>query len=255
MAMTFNGNEIENANYIVTDIDHYSIPKKDIDIFALSYANKSAITTVDYPSKMIKVTGYIRCDDTYSLGAYIDIYKSYLSAKDANLDIDFNSTTRRYIATANKVDIKRSLSRNYATVAVDFICPEPFGVETSSTSFGTEANWTAATKTFQDAINGTAPIQYPIITITIDALTGTGDYIQISNNANGQEMLLYGLGFAASDVLVIDCFERTVTVNGVAVDYLGAFLELTLGENDITYADGFDTRTVDIDIDYYKRYL
>lgn len=255
MAMTFDGNFIESDNFHITQIDHYSIPSKDVPIRALAFANKSSIPWSNYPDKGIKVEGYIKCDDTYSLEAYIDILKGYLTAQDAELDIDYNSGTRRYIATVNRTDIKRTDSKKFASFTIDFICSQPFGVETSSTSLVSEANYTSSSNTYSRYIYGTAPYQYPIITITIDALTGTGDYIQISNDNNGQTMLLYGLGLSATDVIVIDTFERTVTLNGATVDYFGTFLELGTGWQSITYTDGFDTRTVDIDIIYYKRYL
>jgi len=259
MALTFDGFTIENSNFIITAIDHYSIPVKDMDLYKMAYANKSSIATTNYPSKLIKVTGYIQCDDTYSLEAYIDIFKGYLTAEEADLDIDYNGGTRRYTATANKVDVKWTISSKHAYFDVEFICTDPFGRATTLTSFGSETGYTSATLTVQSAIFGTAPIQLPIITITLNTVTGTGDYIQISNDKNGQVLLIYGQGLADDDVIVIDSYERTVTVNGVLVDYLGTFLEMTPGNNptsgSVTYSDGFDTRNIDIDFEYYKRYL
>lgn len=55
--------------------------------------------------------------------------------------------------------------------------------------------------------------------------------------------------------ITINCDERSITVNGNDVDYFGTFLELELGANSLTYSDGFDTRTVDIVAEYYKRYM
>lgn len=258
MAMTFNGYEIQNANFRITDIDHYGIPKKDVDLYALAYANKSSIATIDYPNKGIKVEGYIKCDDAYAVEAYIDILKGYLVGKNKELNIDYSgylAGQRQYIATANKVDIKRTNSKNYATFTIDFICAEPFGTETSSQTITNTTGHTASTLTIDATTQGNAPVQYPIITITINSLTGTGDYIQITNDANGQDMLITGQSLAASDVLVIDTFERTVKINGVNTDYLGSFLELEPGENSLTYSDGFTTRNVDINIIYYRRWL
>jgi phage-related protein len=79
--------------------------------------------------------------------------------------------------------------------------------------------------------------------------------VQISNDNNNQELLIYGLGLVAGDVIIIDCVERTVTVNGNEVNYYGTFLELEPGANSITYTDGFTTRTVDVTATYVKRWL
>lgn len=255
MATTFNGWAIENANFVIEDIDHRGAPQTDLSIFSMADSDKSALADVDYPSKKIRITGKIICDDTYELGAYIDIFKSYLTGQEKNLDIDWNGSTRRYIATANDVRINRTISKRHADFRVDFICTEPMGVDTATTSFSTASGVTTASATYSEAVNGTAPYQYPIITITINSLTAGDDWIKVSNNSNGQEILVYQPTFAVNDVLVIDSFERTVKINDVETDYLGAFIEWTLGEQSITYSDGFTARNVDIDIDYYKRYL
>ena len=143
----------------------------------------------------------------------------------------------------------------WASFTVEFICPQPFGVDTTATTITNSANYTSATLNVTPTIAGSAPVQYPVITITIDALTGTGDYIQITDDNTGQEMLIYGFSLTAGDVLVIDSFTRTVTINDVEIDYRGAFLELEPGAQSITYTDGFTTRTVDILMEYYKRWL
>lgn len=255
MALKFNGNTIQNSNYRITDIDHYSIPNKDIGLFGLAYANKSSISGIDYPSKVINVTGYIICDSSHSLESYVDTFKGYFNKTDGNLDIDYNSTTRRYVATVNKLGISRTSGKKAVSFNIEFICSQPFGADIALTVLGSSTAYTAATKTYTPTVAGTAPVQYPIITITLNALTGTADYIQISNNKNGQEMLLYGLALVATNVIVIDSYERTVKVNGNPVDYLGSFLELDVGVASITYSDGFLTRDVDINISYYKRYV
>lgn len=255
MAMTFDGNTIQSSTFVLTEIDHYSLPTKDAPLFPLAFANKSSIPWTNYPNKGIRVTGYIFCDTNDSLEGKIDLFKSYLTSQDANLDIDYDGGTRRYIATVNRCDIKKSISSKAATFTLEFICTQPFGVATTPTELVDELAYTSSSDTYPLTIEGTAPYQYPLITITINTLTGTGDYVQISNDNNGQEMLIYGVGLVNGDVVYIDTFNRLVTVNGDPVDYLGTFLELERGSQSITYTDGFTTRSVDIYIEYYKRYL
>lgn len=254
--MQFDGNTITSPVFVLTEIDHYSIPTKDVPIYKLAFANKSSIPWTNYPSKGIRVTGYIFCDNVSdSVEANVDLLKSYLLAQDANLDIPYGSGTRRYVATVNKLDIKKSISSKAVSFTLEFICSQPFGKDVDATVLVNDTGVTTPNETYPITIEGTAPFQYPKIQIEINSLTGTGDYVQISNDNNGQEMLLYGLGLAASDVIEIDSFERTVTVNDVPVEYLGTFLELTPGSNSITYTDGFTTRNVDILIDYHRRYI
>ncbi len=108
--------------------------------------------------------------------------------------------------------------------------------------------------TFNATIGGTAPYQLPMFRITVNALTGTGDYIQLSNNANNQSIIITGQDIEAGDILIVDSDNHKVTINGTEIDYTGVFFELEPGNASITYTDGFATRDVDIYAEYYKRY-
>lgn len=259
--LSFNSNNLQTYSAatrlgIITNLlEPLDIPEKVMELYAIADADASSIPAINYPLKRIPFAGAIKGSTISDLASRIDTFKGYFNGKDKNLDIGYAGTTRRYIATLNALSIKRVEDSLFAKFSGEFICTKPFGVETSATVITNTLNHTSATLNVTPTIGGSAPYQYPLITITIDALTGDGDYIQISNDNNGQIMLIYGLGLVAGDVVEIDCFARTVKVNGDIVDYTGTFLELEPGANSLTYTDGFTTRTVDIVINYLKRYL
>lgn len=259
--ITYNTNDLQTydpatrVGIITNSIEHTSIPEKVAQAIAKADANGSVITSVNYPSKVITIAGALASDTEANLDTLIDTFKSYFNGREKNLDIAYAGTTRRYIATANAITVTRQQKSLYATFTVEFVCTEPFGIETTATEIADEEAYTDATLTVEPTIGGTAPYQLPILTYTINALTGDGDTLQFANDLNGQQMVLSGLGFEADDVVVIDAANRTVTVNDVPVDYFGTFLELEPGANSITVTDGFATRDVDILIEYYKRYL
>lgn len=261
-ALSFNANSLQtysaatHVGIIANVIDHADAPDSTYDLLPIANASRSAMGDEESPSKTIPVGGVIKGSSSADLDARIDAFKAALNGKDKNLDINYAGTTRRYTATAPKsgIKIKRNGSLLHATFTVQFICSDPYGRDTTLTNIVNRVNYTSGSATDTPTIGGSAPYQKPIFTITLDALTGTGDYLQISNNANNQAILLYGLGLAAGDVIVIDSEKPQVTVNGNVVDYSGIFLELTPGANSITYSDGFTTRQVDISGGYYKRY-
>ncbi len=259
--ITYDSNDLQSYNRSTrvgintNKIEHTDIPAAVAQLLSLADTDGSVIPDITYPSRVVKVAGTIHGSTQADLDSRIDTFKGYFRGKDKNLDIAYGSSTRRYIATKNSVGISREQKALYATFTVEFICTNPFGLDTSATSLISSLNYTSATLTSTPTVGGTAPYQLPIFTITIDALTGDGDYIQIANDNNTQEMLLYGLGLEAGDVLVIDCVNRVVTLNGTEVDYYGTYLVLEPGANSITYTDGFTTRTVDIVAEYTKRYL
>lgn len=260
--LTFNSNDLQtydpatNVGIITNVIDHTDGPDLLMSLLGLADADGSSIPSINSPSKPIALAGAIKGSSQADLDSRIDTFKGYFIGKDKNLDIAYGAGTRRYIATAGKPLIQRGERSFIARFQVPITCTNPYGLDTSSSNlWAAKNNFTSATFTETPTVGGNAPHQLPIFTITLDAFTGAGDYLMISNDNNNQEILLYGLGLDAGDVIVIDCVERIVTVNGNEVNYYGTFLELEPGANSITYTDGFVTRTVDVSATYVKRWL
>jgi hypothetical protein len=260
--LSFNSNDLQTfdtatrVGILTNSIEHTNLPDKIAQLFAKADADGSTIPAINYPSKKVTIGGTIHGSTQADLDSRIDTFKGYFTGKDKNLDIVYGSSTRRYIATANTISIQRQQKALYATFAIEFICTNPFGLDTITTDLWTaKTGFTSATFTETPTVGGNAPFQLPVITITVNSLTGSGDYVQISNDNNGQELLIYGLGITSGDVIIIDCVERTVTINDVEVDAYGTFLELEPGSNSITYTDGFTTRSVDVSAVYTKRWL
>ncbi len=261
-SLTYNSNSLQtfnkstNVGINTNIINHTSIPDSIAQLYIKASANDSTVPDQEYPSKTIGLAGTIHGSSQSDLDDRIDTFKGYFNQRDVNLDIAYGSSTRRYTAMkVNTIGIERQDKALFAKFNVELIC-KPFGFDTSATNlWAAKTGYTSATFTETPTIAGSAPYQLPIFTITLTAITGDGDYVQISNDDNNQELLLYGLGLTNGDVIVIDCDQRTVTVNGVEVDYYGTFLELEPGAASITYTDGFTTRTVDVSGVYTKRWL
>lgn len=259
--LTFNSNDLQTYNTVTqvgintNKIDHTDIPDQIMSIFAKADANSSVIPNINYPSKKVTIRGTIHGSTQADLDSRIDSFKGYFNGKDKNLDITYSSGTRRYIATKNAISVEREDHALFARFVVEFICAQPFGVDTTATNITNQTAQTGATHTYTPTIGGSAPYQYPLITIEINTVTAGADYLQISNDNNGQDMVLYDMDFTAGDVIYIDTFERTVTINDEEVEALGTFLELEPGANSITITDGFTARNIDILVEYYKRWL
>lgn len=260
--LTFNSNNLQTystttrVGILTNRIEHTNLPEKIATLFALADADKSAIPAINYPAKKVVIGGTINGSSQSDLDSRIDTFKGYFNGKDKNLDIAYGSSTRRYIATANTLSVVRQQKALWAVFSIEFICTDPFGLDITNTNLWTaKTGFTSATFTESPTVEGSAPFQLPVITITVNSFTGAGDYIQISNDNNNQEILIYGQGIVASDVIVIDSIQRVVTLNGNEIDFYGTFLELEPGASSITYTDGFTTRNVDVSAVYAKRWL
>lgn len=259
--VSYNANDLQNydpitrVGIITNKIKHTDQPDSAGDLVPLASSSDSTVPTNEYISKSIMISGTISGSTQADLDDRIDTFKSYFNKRNKSLDIQYSSGIRRYtVMKVNGVSVDRQNIVLWASFTVEFLC-KPFGTSISSTVISDLLNQTAASHTITPTIGGSAPYQLPIITITIDAKTGTGDFLQVSNDTNGQQIILTGLALAVNDIVIIDALKHKVTRNGIEVDYSGTFIELEPGAQSFTITDGWTTRTKDIRIEYFKRYF
>jgi hypothetical protein len=259
--ISFDGHSLQTtgtSSIITNTITHAGLPTKRAQYYALSHANASFLPFVEYPTKPITITGTLVSDTIADMDALLDTFDSYFIAQDANLDIDWNGSTRRYIATATNMLVDRPGNLAWANFTVTFTTQSAFGRDTTSTTALTATGRTSANYSDSVTFNGTAPWQLPIATITVTAQTGlagvTGSYILWGNAGTGQQIYV-NRTWTNGDVLVIDCTQKTVTVNGLPVAFSGAFPTFPPGSQTIGYSDNFSTRTFNITVTYTAAYL
>lgn len=254
-AVTFNSNDLQTANVITSTIRHESTGDIRLSLYELANANGSKVSSLFHSKKVIRLTGKIVDTGIVALDSRLDTFRSYFSGIDKNLDIGYNSGTRRYICTAKSIAISRDGGLNSADFDVELVATEPYGKDTSTT---TALNATARTLAlYNDAYTflGSAPLQQPVVTITYTAITGgTNGTVSFGNSGTGQTLSITRT-WVATDVLIIDTSLKKVTVNGIEVDFAGAFPEFEPGLRTMTYNDTLTTRTFNYNIVYYKRYL
>lgn len=253
--IAFNSNSLQTTSIITSEIDHHSSPNKAVAQASIAHGNKSRIIYTEYKDKKINITGQLVSTTITTLDALIDTFKGYLQGEDKNLDIEYNGTTRRYVATENVTQIERPGGLLFANFKVQFICAFPFGTDLASSSLSTQTTQTNAIYNYAITVAGSAPWQCPVITVTYSAITGlTSKTVSIGNGNTGQ-IISVTRTWTATDVLEVDVANRTVKVNGVQVEFSGAFPEFQPGSGTLSYADDFTTRTFGLTATYYKRYV
>lgn len=260
--IAFNGNSLQTFSRttrvgIITDhIDLESVSEKDISVYALAHTDQSAITGEVYPQRIIQITGTIASDTTNNLSALLDTFRGYLIGRNKNLDIGYGGIARRFIATAQAPTITRSEDKRYAKFTLNFLCTIPFGVDTTTTAAVNQTGRTSNIYTDSYTFLGSAPAQLPVATLTLTAVSSTGSQqMFFGNNDTGQTIVITRSNWTTGDVVVIDSAQRLITVNGLAVDFTGAFPEFTAGAHTLIYGDTFTSRTLTENVVYAKRYL
>lgn len=263
-AVTFDSNNLQTysqatkVGILTNDFKISDLPAKVVAMFALANANRSVIPNVNYPSRQVTLSGVIKGSSQSDLDSRIDVFMAYLRKKDGNLDIEKGGATRRFVATLNALSMEQKGSNLIAKWTAGFVCSQPFGSDIVDTTALSATGRTASSYNDAYTFLGTAPFQLPIITITINSVTGGGGYLSFGNSANGQSVNITGVTFQAGDVLVINPADENgelVKLNGDPVDYTGAVPEFEPGATTFNYSDGFTTRNFNISITYKKLYL
>lgn len=253
--VSFAGNDLQTANIITSNVDHDKAPESNLKLYEIAHGDRSAIPYRSYPKKVIRLQGTIVGSGIADLDSRLDTFKAYFNGRDKNLDIGYNGGTRRYVATARSPRITRPGGLAFAYFDIEVIATEPFGRDTSTSSLLSVNARTLATYSDSFTFEGSAPIQLPIITIEYTALTGgTAKTVTVSNQNTGQALSVTRT-WVVDDILVVDAALTKVTVNGIEVDFTGAFPEFETGSQTLDYLDDLTTRSFDIDVDYYRRYL
>lgn len=251
----FNGVDLQAAvpGLQITGIDPEGLPEQEINIASIASSNQSALVSKYYKKRYINVHATIRCPRMDLLQASFDTLKSITRGNEKPLVIDQAGARRQYIASLEKLNIDEKQG-GYATFVMPFICTYPFGSDVVLSNALSIDGISAAFRASYMTLGGTAP-QRPIITVTINAVTGgTNSELSIGITETSQTITV-SRTYTAGDVLVINSENSMVTVNGTEVEFTGPILELDPGAYTLTYHDTFTTRDVDIRIDYHKRYL
>jgi phage-related protein len=252
----FNSNDFNDVTgFTVTDFDFNLYPNRQLQTFKLANQNRSALTSAEYVEKIITVYGIIKDCTREDAEVTLANLRAITQAVRGDLVVTQYDRDVSYIATLQIME-QRWVGNNMF-VTMTFYCDIPTGIDATVEDLILLANTNTTTQPHDYAITlaGSSIEQYPIITIALNTLTaGGGDTITIGNSSNGHEMQITRT-WAASDDIIIDTFEKTVTVNNLDVEYTGRIPEFNVGSTNIVYGDDFSARNVDTTAEYQRRYV
>lgn len=138
---------------------------------------------------------------------------------------------KSYVADLTIGDNHYDISR--ANCSLSFLAYE--GVAESTTSYNVLglANQTTASTSAMITFDG-SHTPYPVISMNINAATNV-NAIELTNTTTGDNVTI-ARTYAAGDKLIIDTKNRSITANGLAVDYNDVLPRFNLGENTIQIA-------------------
>lgn len=249
----FNNNWLNSVNgLMVLSSNPYTPSVRTIFNAALARSNKTKTSSAFYTGKTIVINMAIAMPSRGQLEQSIDSLSAMLQGLEKDLVLMQGGNARKYTATLGSLKVGDAQG-GYANLEADFVCSDVLGMDTASTSLISLSALTAASRTDSVTFGGTSDYQYPLITITLSAVTGGTGSITVGNNNTGQQITVTRT-WTAGDVLVIDTYNKTVQVNNVSVAFSGAFPTFLVGSGTFYYADTFSTRTYNYTATYIKRY-
>jgi phage-related protein len=264
VSVSYNSNSFQTtasaaATILTKDILFEDIPEKSLLLKQDTIRDGFSVIDTRYSQKLITLRGWLISDTPTNLRTHIDNVKGYLNEDEKSLNIETyggSGVYRRYICSCQDFSIP---SEHWMTTQVPYeatFLAEPFGTATTTTTINLNSDGAITSSPYNENISivGTYNTK-PTITITVNSETSmtvlkldnttVGDWIQITPSG----------GFSASDILVIDCENETIELNGLAIDFTGVFPAFKAGTNSLTLTITASAFNLTGEIVYYPTYL
>src|SRR3990167_6069201 len=180
--------------------------------------------------KIITVEGNIVASSQTELDSLMDTMRKRLRVPQANLDLNYNSGSRRYVVSlSNQVDLfpmREHYHINWMPFSAKFECREPFATDQGYTN----TTETITSSPINTVITNSGTIEGLPIIILIFIASNTVTVINIKNTENDDE-IEYSGAIIAGDTLEFNSEEKFVKLNSTEVDYSGSFPKSDLGGN------------------------
>ena len=253
-SITYDNFSLQDTHWKTKNIRYKNLPERSIDLETIAREDGFKIVNVGHDRKIIEVEGMLVTNTNSTMRTLLDSMKSSLRTKEKNLDIAYGGSTIRYEATVQDIEIPDDFYHITACpYRIIFVC-QPFGKSTTPVS-SSYNNVTGSTYTNSINVTGSAEPR-PVIQFTVDSETSLTK-IQFQNKPVDAvtNSITVSQSFNAGNVLIIDCGERTVKLNGNNSDFTGVFPTFYPSTNSITITFTSTAHQVDTLITYYPSYL
>lgn len=251
----FNGYSLQDATIISSDVLAYSGPRRQLITFDIPRADGGGWNGDYFRRREITVSGIIRESSREALEDTLDEFKRAMCRGQGVFTLKVNDEVRQIIATLQNPEEMFARRQGYhitfAPFDLTFLSLEPMWHSLDYSSVGFEGI-TDLSFPGEIVVEGTYKAK-PVIVIVIDAASGlTG--VTFENLTNGNAMTIAAV-LVAGDVVRIDSEQKSVTVNGVEVDYDGIFPDLETSNNSFTIDFAGTSVNYTATVKYRKTYL
>lgn len=239
---------MQSSSIITSRIDYDNEGQVELNSFNFPKSDGGGVLSKYFRGRTISLECTIKADTGVAFNTLLDTVKKKLRKTEGYLDITVNGEIRRIKATLTKFDAGRMhYNITFTKATIEFTALEPFFYAKNKQSY----EFLGQTATFSQEITNEGSVEslpsfYFIATpganITSLAITAFGKTLTIPTT------------LVSGDILIVSSQDKTVTENGVEIDYTGFFPIFPPGSNPFTVTL-VGTTFLDLTIIQNKNYL
>jgi hypothetical protein len=249
-SIVYNGYWLQNANIIVSNLSYDNWHSINSETFNNPLTDLGWELNYFFRDKTITLNWFMKSDTAENLNISIDTLKKVLWENNKDLDIKVNWTIRRAKASCINIDSlfeRQNYNITFIWFSITFRVVSEFFKELQRQT--QSLLWQTATFT-EEITNRWTVRTNPVFSILLNSVTSVTS-ISIAMWSNTITMLDT---YSASDVIQIDCQNKTVKINSVEVDYTWTFPVLEVWVNSYTFTINW-TKNFDLNLSYFNNYL
>jgi hypothetical protein len=249
------GFDLQGGPFRIVETDAFSPAPKENRLVELARDHGATQVMERLKSKPINLTGYIQADSSDELEEYIDQLLGYYMRTGLELKIGYRGGYRYWTVNIENIAIARKgtdVSR--CGFVITARAPKPYAADGNTASMVAD---NITTNSFTASFsNDTTFLAIPTIGLTVNAINPDTSDVEISiGNSVDDTFLTFSGTFQAGDIIVIDCFNKTVYNGTTRIQPTGDFPVWLPGPGVLYYSDNATTRDIDIDSNYDARWL
>lgn len=248
--ITFDGVDLESIDGLrVIGSDPDTPAPRTLDMGEIAHSNTSTISSAYYYSRKIHVLATLSRSSKSDRQSGMRELEGILQGIEKLLVLPVGGVSTEF--TATKSNIISSTKGGFSDLDIEFACSNPTGYDVTPTTLYDYSSLVGPAYSFAVSWTGNVK-QQPVITITLTSLLGGSN--KTITVGNGTSELVIERDWTDSEILIINCRTKTVTVDGVNVPYTGRTPEFENNEA-VTYLDTLSARDIAVTIDYQERNL
>ncbi len=247
MAVLFDSVTITTSGFLPRYVKHESVADRFLNTVSIAREDGEILISEKYGRKIIQLRGTLIGNSQADLEANIDTFTELFSRSEKNLDIDWNNSTRRYVATCASHRFDRDhFHTGKVPWMAEFVVLSGEGKDISLTTALSEQVITVTTPgTATFTMSGSKPSG---VSITLAGFNWPADVegMQFENVDTGEKITVTdtSLGFDDDERVIINTATKQVSVETSAgassrvVDFSGVFPTFKIGINTFKVSAG-----------------